>query len=82
MIDWRRRTVTITQVGREDRALLRSTPSARSDAGTWTGTSPFHEECPSPPSLFWPESEKPRGSGGRAPRNAVRAVCHMSTSRG
>ncbi len=26
-------------IGREDRALLRSNPSARSDAGTWAGAS-------------------------------------------
>jgi hypothetical protein len=39
MIDEIRMGVTMCVVGREDRALLRSNPSARSDAGTWAGAS-------------------------------------------
>lgn len=39
MIDDVRRVATIGVVGREDRALLRSNPSVRSDAGTWAGAS-------------------------------------------
>jgi hypothetical protein len=35
-------------IGREDRALLRSNPSARSDAGTWAGAS---RQGPPPPPL-------------------------------
>ena len=39
MIDDVRRVATMRVVGREDRALLRSNPSARADAGTWAGAS-------------------------------------------
>jgi len=50
----------------EDRALLGSNPSADPGAETGVGTSDLV------PSLFylrdWHESDKSRGSGGRAPR--------------
>jgi len=42
---------TMQAVGREDRALLRSNPSARSDAGRWTGASARRALPPSQASL-------------------------------
>ena len=57
---------TMGVIGREDRALLRSNPSAGTEAGTGAGSS-RHGGSRSP-NLFWPQSEKPRGFGGRAPR--------------
>jgi len=56
---------TIGAIGREDRALLRNNPSARTDAGTGAGVRTPSDSRTS--SLFWPQSDKPRGSGGRAP---------------
>jgi len=40
MVDVADRCGTMPMVGREDRALLRSNPSARSDARAWPGASP------------------------------------------
>lgn len=37
MLDLSKTMVKMGLVGREDRALLRSNPSARADAGRWTG---------------------------------------------
>ena len=71
---------TMVVIGREDRALLRSNPSARTDAGTGAGASP-HGGSRSP-SLFWPESDKPRGFGGRAPKTELGTMCQLSRSRG
>ena len=71
---------TMGDVGREDRALLRSNPSARSDAGTGSGAYP-HGGSRSP-SLFWPESDKPWGFGGKAPKTNPGAVCQLSRSTG
>jgi len=68
--------VNIDSVGREDRALLRSNPSARTGAGTGVGAWPrlgSHS-----PSLFWPSSEKPWGSGGKAPSSGPTATCQLS----
>ena len=67
---------TMGVIGREDRALLRSNPSARTDAGTGAGSS-RHGGSRSP-SLFWPESEKPWGFGGKAPKTNLGAVCQLS----
>ena len=71
---------TIGLVGREDRALLRSNPSAWTDAGTGAGVwlRP-NSRCPS---LFWPESDKPWGFGGQAPKTNPGAVCQLSRSEG
>lgn len=82
MIDADHPETTIAAVGREDRALLRSNPSARTGAGTWTGASPSPARRPAPPTLFWPESDKPWGSGGQAPSHPHRAVCHLARSTG
>jgi len=60
---------TMELVVREDRALLRSNPSARTDAGTDAGSS-RHGGSRSP-SLFWPESDKPRGFGAEPPRQTL-----------
>ena len=80
------RTDTIKDIGREDRALLRSNPSARTDAGTEAG-SPRDGDFPRDggsrsPRLFWPQSVKPRGSGGRAPSSDPKTVCQLSISIG
>ena len=61
---------TMGVVGREDRALLRSNPSARTDAGTRTGASRPAGRL-SAPNMFWLQSEKPRGFGGRAPKSGL-----------
>jgi len=71
---------TMGVIGREDRALLRSNPSARTDAGTSAGSS-RHGGSRSP-CLFWPESDKPRGFGGRAPKADPGAVCQLSRLQG
>jgi len=42
---------TMWHVRREDRALLESNPSARSDAGGWTGASVYSAPPPSHPSI-------------------------------
>ena len=81
MIDADRGRFTMWHVGREDRALLRSNPSARTDAGTWTGASPSAGR-PFRLIMFWPQSDKPRGLGGRAPKVNPRAVGHMSSTCG
>ncbi len=73
---------TMRRVGRADKALQRSNPSARADAGTGAGLSPSAARPPPPLTLSWLQSDKPRGSGGRAPTARTRAVCHMSLSRG
>ena len=68
---------TMWVAGREDRALLRSNPSARTGAGTGAGA--YLRGRLSPPNLFWPQSEKPWGSGGKAPSSDPGAVCQLST---
>jgi hypothetical protein len=82
MIDRYGATGTMPNVEREDRALLRSNPSARLDAGTWTGASLNVTWRLPPLNMFWLRSEKPRGAGGRAPDHALRAVCHLARSTG
>jgi len=72
---------TMGIIGREDRALLRSNPSARTDAGTWTGVSPVAGRL-SALNMFWPQSENPWGSGGRAPSSDPHTVCQLSRSLG
>ena len=72
---------TMGVIGREDRALLRSNPNARTDAGTWTGVSPSTRRL-SALNMFWPQSEKPRGFGGRAPKTDAGMVCQLSRSLG
>ena len=71
---------TIGLVGREDRALLRSNPSAWTDAGTGAGVWPRPNSRSS--NLFWPESDKPWGFGGKAPKTNPGAVCQLSRSLG
>jgi len=68
-IDNRSHAGTMGVIGREDRALLRSNPSARTDAGTSAGSS-RHGGSRSP-CLFWPESDKPRGLGAEPPRQTL-----------
>ncbi len=76
MIDKCNDVVIIRNVGREDRALLRGNPSARFDAGTGAGAYPHGGSCS--PNLFWPESDKPRGFGGSAPKANPGAVGQLS----
>jgi hypothetical protein len=71
---------TMGGIGREDRALLRSNPSARTDAGTGAGA--YRHGGSRSPNLFWPQSDKPRGSGGRAPSSDLNTVCQLSRSMG
>ena len=80
MIDAPTAAVRMIDVGPEDRALLRSNPSAGPDARTETGVRPSRPDARlswrQSPTCPWPQSGKPRGSGGRAPV----AVGHMSRS--
>ena len=71
---------TMRDIGREDRALLRSNPSARTDAGTGAGA--YSHGGSRSPSLFWPQSDKPWGFGGKAPKTNPPAVCQLSRSSG
>jgi hypothetical protein len=68
-LDGGRRSSTMAAIGPEDRALLRSNPSAETDAGTGAGASGESRRLPPLPLLAWPQSAKPWGSGGKAPRN-------------
>ena len=78
MIDQKPQCGTMPDAGGEDRALLRSNPSAPSGAGTGAGTKPWF---PSGPSLFRLLSEKPKRPTASWPRSP-RAVGHMSRSLG
>jgi len=76
---------TMLPVRREDRALLESNPSARPDAGGWTGASAYGAPPPSRPSIG--EKAINSRSEGIAPGTAkdvlYRApVGHMSVSSG
>jgi len=59
MIDTMNHPQTMTTLGREDRATLRSDPSARADAGTWIGGI-AHCVAPLFPYIHYqPQSDKP-----------------------
>ena len=67
-------------IGGEDRALLRSNPSARSDAGTGTGASSL-TMLPSTPACSGHKAPNLGGPGAAPPRPSKRrAVCHLATS--
>ena len=66
MIESRRPRRIMNDVRREDRALLRSNPSARRDAGRWTGASAT-ADASSLPFIFRPQSEKPNRLGAAPP---------------
>ena len=59
MIDTSRGLWKMISVGWEDRALLRSNPSAQSDAGTWAGA-PRQGQLPPPPPCSGSKCDKPR----------------------
>ena len=81
-LDDRLRHRTIAIVGGEDRALLRSNPSARSDAGTGTGVSPLARR-PSTPTCSGHKALNLGSPGAEPPqRSDPRAVCHLATSLG
>ena len=71
MVDLRCRSETMAIAGREDRALLRSNPSARADAGTWAGAGLLERPLPSLSTCSGRQGDKPRGPGGRAPRSLI-----------
>ena len=80
MIDSNPKRVTIELTRREDRAMLRSNPSARSDAEAWRGVSLTKRLPPasSPPSCFGPNAIN---LNPRCPANIPHywlAVGHMS----
>ena len=64
-IDVRGKGRTIADAGGEDRALLRSNPSAYAGAGTRPEGLLTRQPSASPnvPDAFWPQSDKPRGLG-------------------
>jgi len=63
---------TLSIVGREDRATLRSDPSARADAGTSKGAPPPHAMPPLTPPCIGKESDKPNSL-------PPQAVCQLAT---
>ena len=76
---------TIFHAGREDRALLESTPSASSGAGGRTRAFASKSRAPSCPSIGQKATNsRPKGVARRAAQNPVnrRPVGHMSTSPG
>ena len=81
MIDINHPQVKIGHAGREDRALLRSNPSARSGAGTRADAVTPKTFRPPVPFTIWLQCEKPRGNLDRHPR-FTSALRHMSLSMG
>jgi len=71
MMDVGRDGRTMRCIGREDRALLRSNPSARPDAGTWTGASPTVPRL-SPPQSVLATKRKTSGVWGQSPQRQPR----------
>lgn len=60
---------TMGRAGGEDRALLRSNSSAHAGAGTWAEVDPPERPLPPFTTCSGQASDKPRGSGGSAPRS-------------
>lgn len=71
-IDAEEELVRMMDVGREDRALLRSNPSARLMPGHRQALRPQRSAC-LPSTCSGPQSEKPTWPGGRTPNAATRA---------
>lgn len=81
-LDDRLRHWTIALIGGEDRALLRSNPSARSDAGTEAGVRTT-SGLPPTPTCSGHKAQNLGGPGAEPPkRSDPRAVCHLATSSG
>ena len=82
LLDDRRRGRTMVIIGGEDRALLRSNPSARSDAGTEAGVQTT-SELPPTPTCSGRKAQNLGGPGAEPPqRLQPRAVCHLARSSG
>ena len=81
MLDLSKSRVKIVSIGPEDRALLRSNPSAGAEAGRWTGGGARLTPRSSRPS-FGPKAINllPERKNGGEYKNAKnnRPVCHMS----
>ena len=85
MLDLANDAVTMVSVNREDRAMLRSNSSARSDASGWTGASAWRALPSSRPSIgSKAKNLRSEGVARRTANNPARtvAVRHMSTSQG
>ena len=81
-VDDRRRCRRIAAIGGEDRALLRSNPSARSDAGTGAGVQTT-SRLPPTPTCSGGKAQNLGGPGAEPPqRLQSRAVCHLARSVG
>ncbi len=81
-VDDRRRCRRIAAIGGEDRALLRSNPSARSDAGTGAGVQTT-SRLPPTPTCSGPKAQNLGGPGAEPPqRLKPRTVCHLARSPG
>jgi len=74
MVDAKRRPSRMRRIGGEDRALLRSNPSARSDAGTGTGA-PSLMMLPSTPACSGHKAPNLGGPGAAPPRLSQPARC-------
>src|SRR5690349_21242269 len=79
MIDRAMRQTKMTFIASEDRALLRSNPSAARDAGTGADACLQQTRRPPPLNLSWPQCAKPEAGTARLLHSAVG---HMARSEG